>query len=377
MSIEIIQVKHFSQLKQFVRYPFDLYRNDNFWIPPLIRNEIATLSSDKNPAFSYCRARYWLAVEHQDGQRKIVGRIAAILNQQYMDRWRERVANIGWFDCINRKDVSTALFHAAEQWARENLCVGLSGPYGFTNFDPQGVLIEGFDQLPTIASVFNFPYYPELYESYGFVKDKDYLEFKGDIPETINEKAERLSRIVLKRTNTRLVESRSKKDIARYAAQIFEVINTAYRPLYSSVLLSEEQIKLYVKRFFGYVDHRFIKLIVDTDDRVVAFAITMPSLSHAFQKARGRLFPLGFLHIIRAMKKIKILDFYLIGILPEYQNKGLNAVFMTDLNKISIKLGLEGFETNSELESNQKVIAQWRYYQTTQHKRKRTYVKMF
>lgn len=377
MNIEIHPVKTRKDLKEFVRFPMKLYKNHPYWVPPLIQEEINTLSPDKNPAFESCEARYWLAYQNQNEgkEKKIVGRIAGILNKTYMNRWRKNYANFGWFDFIDDLDVSQKLIQTVENWVKEKNCAGLSGPFGFTNFDAQGMLIKGFHYLPTIASVYNHEYYPRHMETLGFKKDVDYLEFQAPVPQSIPDKAQRVAQFLLKKSNLKLIHPQSKKELLPYIKEVFQVINTSYRDLYSVVIFSQEQIEWYSKKYLSFIQPEYIKIIADLDNHVVGFCLALPSLSRAFQKCRGHLFPWGFLHILRALKKPEALDLYLVGILPQYQSKGLNAVFMTELNKVALKKGIKKFETNGELETNQKVISIWKHYQAKQHKRRRCYFK--
>lgn len=377
MNIEIFPVENRKDLKKFVRFPMKLYKNNPYWVPPLIQEEIETLSPEKNPAFESCEARYWLAYQSQNEgkKKKAVGRIAGILNPSYMSRWRKNYANFGWFDFTDNGEVSQKLIQTVEAWAREKNCTGLSGPFGFTNFDAQGMLIEGFHHLPTVASVYNYEYYPRHMESLGFKKDVDYLEFQGPTPKSIPSKAQRVSQFLLKKSKLKLFHPRSKKDLQAYIPEVFKVINTSYRYLYSAVTFSQKQIEWYAQKYLSFLQPEFIKLILDSDNHVAGFCLALPSLSRAFQKCRGRLFPLGFIHVFHALKNPKVLDLYLIGILPSYQNKGLNAVFMSELNKVALSKNIQRFETNGELETNQKVISIWKHYQAQQHKRRRCYFK--
>ncbi|MFW6131269.1 MAG: hypothetical protein ACOC5F_01580 [Candidatus Aminicenantaceae bacterium] len=377
MAIEIHEVTNHKELKKFVKFPFDLYKNNPYWVPPLIKNEMDTLRNDKNPVFEYCEAKYWIAYSNsgKGHNKKILGRIAGIVNKKYMERWKKNYANIGWFDYINDINVSKKLVEIVETWAKNKKCKGITGPLGFTNFEHQGVLIKGFDEYPTIASQYNYEYYQEHMDALGFKKEVDYLEFQAPIPDKIPEKADRISRLILKKRNLQLLKASSKKDLLRYAEKIFKTINKSFGNIYSSVLFNEKQMKWYSKKYFPFLMPEYVKIIIDKNDDVAGFIIAMPSMSKAFQNANGHVFPFGFLHILKALKKPELLDLYIAAILPQYQNKGLNAVFMTELNKSALKKNISAFETNSELEENKKVIAHWKYYNARQHKRKRCYIK--
>ncbi|MBD3414492.1 MAG: GNAT family N-acetyltransferase [Candidatus Aminicenantes bacterium] len=369
MTIEIKEVKTNKDLKNFVLFPFSHYRDNDFWVPPLIKNEIHSLRPDKNPAFDYCNARFWLAYKNN----RLVGRIGGIYNEKFIAKWNINFSNFTRFDFTDDKEVSGALLEKVRQWSLKQGAEGMHGPLGFTNFDQQGMLIKGFEEVPTIASVYNFDYYPRHMEHFGFEKEIDYVEYEVKSPEKIPEKAERLSQIVLKRFHLRLFKAKSKKELLPYAEQIFDVVNKSYRDIFYAVELSKKQIEIFKKQYLSYIDPDFVSLVLDKNDNVVGFAIIMASLSEAFQKAGGRLFPFGFIHILRALKNPKKLDLYLVGIIPEYQNKGVNAAIMADLTQTALQKGIQTTETNSELETNKKVQAFWRYYDARLHKRKRVY----
>lgn len=373
MPIQIKEARTKKDLKKFVLFQYQLYQKNKYWVPPLIKDEIGTLMPEKNPAFDYCEAKYWLAL--QNG--KIVGRIAGIINQKYIEKWNLKYAGFSRPDFIDNENVSQALFNAAEQWAKSKGMEGIHGPIGFTNFDHQGLLVEGFSEVPTIASTYNYQYYPRHLEKYGYQKQVDYIEFEAKVPKSIPEKAERLAQIVIKKNKLKLVRAKSKKELLPYARPIFDVINAAYHPLFSSVALSEKLIEKFIEKYFSFIRPEYVTIVLNENDRVIGFQVTMPSLSTAFQKAKGRLFPFGFIHILLALKKPKTIDLYLVGILPEYQNKGISAIFMNELTRIAIANQIISAETNSELEDNKKVQDFWKYYDARQHKRKRIYVKVF
>ena len=372
MAIHIKEVNNKKDLKRFVLFPFKLYKKNQYWIPPLINGELETLTPDKNPAFDYCEASYWLAWKDNE----IVGRIAGIINHKYIEKWHKKQAGFSRFDFIDDEEVSQTLLEKVESWAKSNGMAGVHGPIGFTNFDQQGMLVQGFDELPTIASTYNYDYYPKHIEKLGYIKDVDYLEFEAKVPDAVPEKAERLAQIVMKKNRLKLVKVSSKKALLPYAKPIFDVINAAYHPLFSSVELSEELIAMFIKKYFSFILPQYVTIVLNEHEKVIGFQITMPSLSKAFQQAKGRLFPFGFVHILTALKKPRYLDLYLVGILPEYQNKGISAIFMNELTRIAIANHIISAETNSELEENTKVQDFWKYYEARQHKRKRVYVKI-
>ncbi len=371
MTVKLMEVRSRKDLKEFVRIPFALYRDNPYWVPPLIRNEMNTLNPKKNPAFEYCETAYWIAYKNTQP----AGRIAVILNRKFNDKWNRNDVSFSRFDFIDDEEISLSLMRKAEEWAREMKADRIHGPLGFSNFDQQGMLIKGFHEIPTLASVYNYSYYPEHMDKMNFHKEIDYVEYEVKTPEAVPEKAVRISNIVLKRLNLHLFKAKSRKELLPFAEQIFDVINQAYKDIFYSVKLSEKQIRMFKKKYLSFIDPEFVLLVLDSQERVIGFHIAMPSLSQAFKKACGRLFPFGFRHILRALKNPSKLDLYLVGILPEYQNKGINAVFMTDLTLTAIKNDIILTETNSELESNKKVQAFWKYYDARMHKRKRIFIK--
>lgn len=367
MAVEIRDVRTLGDLKAFVRFPYRLYRGNPYWVPPLLKGEMSTLDRKKNPAFEYCEAAFWLALK--DG--RVAGRIAGIVNRKFVDIWKTPTAGFGWFDVIDDTEVSGALLDTVEKWARDRGMTAVQGPMGLTNFDHQGLLIEGFEELPTIASAYNYPYYLTHLEARGYVKENDYLEFEVKPPDRIPEKIQRIADVVMKRKGIRLIKPHGKKELLPHAKAVFEIINRTYSHLFAYVPLSDRQIDYYTRKYFSFLHPEYVSLLADSDDRLVGFQITMPSLSRAMQKARGRLYPFGWLHLLKALKKPRTIDLYLVGILPEYQNQGLNAVFMVDLCRIAIKNRIEKAETNSEQEDNKKIQDFWKHFESRRHKKKR------
>lgn len=367
----IKEVSSRKELKQFIRFPFSLYANHPCWVPPLIFDELHTLRRDKNPAFDYCDARYWLA--YKDG--KVAGRIAGIINHRYIEKWGNHYARFGWVDFVDDPEVASALFTAVEQWAMGKGMTGIHGPLGFTDMDHEGMLVEGFNELGTLAAIYNHPYYPKHLEALGYVKDVDWLEFEIKIPTQIPEKAERVERIVKQKLGVRALEAKNAKQILPYARELFGVLNQAFAPLYAFVPLTDRQIDMYVKQYFSFIKPDFTKILLDANGRVAGFVIGMPSLSRALQKARGRLFPFGFLYLLAAMRKPKFIDLYLGAIRPDLQDKGADALLMTEMTRSAIANGIVSAESNIELEENIKVQGHWKYYAARQHKRRRCYIK--
>jgi len=371
MEITITEVKTRKQFAAFIDFPYKLYKNHPYYVPPLRFDEKATLSKSKNPAFDYCEARYWLA--YKEG--RVVGRIAGILNKAYIEKWGNDYLRFGWFDFENDEDIAALLLTKVEAWAKELGMKAVHGPMGFTDLDHEGMLVEGFDQLGTLATIYNHPYYPEAIEHMGYNKDADWVEYKIKIPAAVPEQLEKMANIVERRYGLKLVAARRAKDILPYAKDIFELINETYRDLYGVVPLTEKQIQYYTKQYFSFIRTDFVPLVVDESGRLIAFGITMPSLSMALQKAKGSLLPFGFIYILKALKKNKLADLYLVAIRKSYQGKGVNAMLMNTLTKSFIHNGIQYAESNPELELNTKVRSIWDHYDAVQHKRRRCYIK--
>jgi len=371
MGIVIKEVVSRRDLKKFISFPYNLYAGSKYWVPPLFFDEMNTLRKDKNPAFEFCEVKYWLA--YKDG--KIAGRIAGIINWRYVEKWQNRYARFGWIDFIDDEDVSKALIETVEKWAKDKDMEAVHGPLGFTDLDYEGMLIEGFEELGTMATIYNYPYYHKHPEKYGYKKDIDWIEFEVKAPQEVPEKIDRIANIALKRNNLRVLKVKKSKDLLPYAKDMFKVLDETFKDLYGVVPLSEKQVDLYIKQYFGFIRPDYISIILDSNDRVAAFGITMPSLSKALQKAKGRLFPVGFIHLLMAMKNNKQIDLYLIGVRPDLQGKGVNSIIFNELNKIFINKNIVSTETNPELETNLKVQAQWKHFTHRQHKRRRCYIK--
>jgi len=371
MAIQIKEVTTLKELKAFIRFPFNLYRDNPFWVPTLMFDELNTLRRDKNPAFEYCDARYWLA--YQDAH--IVGRVAAILNRRHIEKWGQRYMRFGWIDFINDPAVSSALVRTVEAWAVQTGMTAVHGPLGFTDLDREGMLVEGFDELGTLATIYNYPYYAQQMEKLGYSKDTDWVEYEISAPEGPNETIARIADLSLRRNKLKILQLRNKKELLKYGKQLFQLLDDEYKHLYGTVPLTEKQVDAYIDQYFGFVTPDFVPMIMDENDRMVAFGVVMPSLSHALQKSKGELFPFGFIHLLRALKKNDRGDLYLIAVRSEYQGKGLNAILMNRIHGVFSRMGITTVETNPELETNVDVQGQWKYYQKRQHKRRRVYIK--
>lgn len=371
MGIIVKKVSGRSDLKKFIVFPFSLYQSNPCWIPPLLMDEFKTLGKDKNPAFDFCEAEYWLAYK----DNKPVGRIAGIIHHKYNEKFNVKYARLGWFDFIDDIEVSTALINTFEAWAKEKGMNHIHGPLGFTDMDGEGMLIEGFNEVSTFGSIYNHDYYPKHIEKFGYEKDVDWIEFRVNLNKAIPEKVSRIADAVAAREKLHVLEVKKAKEMLPYAREIFYLINDAYKDLYGFVELTDKQIDMYVKAYFGFIKPGFVPVVLDENNKVAGFGITMPSLSKAMKKANGRLFPFGFIHVLNAMKNNPEVDLYLTAVKPELQNKGVNAVIINEINKVFIRNNIKYVETNRELEANTKVQAQWRHYEARQHKRRRCYKK--
>jgi GNAT superfamily N-acetyltransferase len=369
--IEIREIHSIKDLKKFIAFPHQLYAGNQYWVPPFRFDELNTLRPDKNPAFQHSEAKYWLAFKNG----KMVGRIAGIINHLYIDVWGKKQARFGWFDFIDDLEVSKALLTTVENWARAKGMEAVHGPMGFCDLDREGMLIEGFEELSTLATNYNFSYYPRHLEAHGYIKDIDAVEYQLNVPRKIPEKVEKINQNLLKRGKFNLLQVRRAKDLMPYTPGIFALINEGYKELYGVVPLSDGQIKAYTKQYFSFVNPDFVKVILDQEGQMAAFAITMPSLSRALQKSKGRLFPFGFIYVLKAMKKTDTLDLYLIAVRPDLQNKGINSLLMTEITRSAIEHAVVKAESNPELETNEKVQSLWKHYDGRQHKRRRIYLK--
>jgi len=371
VDVEIRPVTGIRSLKQFVSFPYSLYAGNPFWVPPLRFEELQTLRWDKNPAFEFCEAKYWLAFK--DG--RVAGRIAGILNSAYNETWGQKTLRFGYLEFIDDHRVSAALLRTVENWAKEKGVESVVGPLGFSDLDPEGMLVEGFEELGNMTTIYNFSYYPLHLERLGYQKDVDWLEFEVRVPTGIHEKLKRLADVVARKNNLKVLQVRRRKELLPYAKEIFHVLNESYRGLYGVVPLTEKQIDMFINRYLKLIRHDYISVILDREDRVAAFGITLPSLAKALQKAWGRLFPFGLIHLLRALRKNDTVEMLLIAVRPDLQGKGVNALLMHEFNKIYVRHNILKAETNPELETNSKVQAQWKFFDTRQHKRRRCYVK--
>lgn len=372
MAIEIKKVSCKKDLKKFIRFNYELYKNNKYAVPELYPDMVETLSKDLNPAFEFCEADYFIA--YKDG--KIAGRIAAIINSRANEKWKTNSVRFGWIDFIEDFEVAQKLIETVEQWGKERGMTEIVGPLGFTDFDYEGMLTEGYDQLGTMAAIYNYPYYPEYMQRMGFVEDTEWVEFKIYVPDAIPEKHQRITEIVRKKFNLQVKKYKSGKKIAKeYGQEIFQLLNESYKDLYGFSELSTRQIDLYIKNYLPVVDLDMVTLITQEDGTLIGVGISMPSMARALQKAKGKMFPFGWFHLLKALfiSKPKVIDLLLVAIKPEFQGKGINALLFSDLIPVYQKKGVVYAESNPELVMNNKVQSQWSYFDCEQHKRRKTF----
>lgn len=367
--VEISEVKTREELRAFVQFPFQLYRGHPYWVPPLVRDELLTL--EQNPAFEHCLKQYWLA--RRDGQ--IVGRIAGIINHAENAKFGGSTARFGWIDFVDDPEVSAALLRTVEGWAREHAAQHIHGPLGFTDFDKEGLLVEGFDEMGTFATIYNHPYYSSHLEACGYQKSVDWVEYEVISHGERSPRLAEFSRKVQQRYGLRQLEVKRASDLRAYAPQIFQLINEAYSHLYGFVELTEKQIAFYTEQYFSYVNPEFVSTILNEQNEVVAFGLTMPSLSRALQKAQGRLFPFGCWHLSRALRKNDRADFYIIAVRQDLRSKGVHVMILEKIQATCLKYGITSAETNPELETNLAVQLIWKGFERRQHKRRRCFSK--
>lgn len=373
MAVTIKEAVSKSDLKAFVNFQFKLYKGDEFWVPPLKSSELKSLLPEVNPSFEFCDAKFWLA--YKDG--KVVGRIGGIINHRYIEKTGEKLARFSRLEFIDDREVVAELLAVAEKWARDNGMDGIDGPLGFTNLDHQAMLIEGHDYLPSIASEYHKAYYKEHMEALGYDKEMDWIEFRIKVPEEIHPKAQRVADIIQKRGGFTVRSFEKTSELKQFGHELFRLLDTAFKDLFSFVPFNERMIDFYVEKYLPLLNPKFVKVIFDKENAIAGFIISLPSLSKAMQKAKGSLYPFGFVHILKAFKNPDTLDLMLTGVDPKYQSLGLPAFLIVELQKTAHAAGITDVETTGMIETNQKAIGMWKEFDHIQHKRKRCFIKRF
>ncbi len=369
--VEVKEVVTKAALKTFVKFPFSLYKNNRYWVPPLIKDELEAFDRSKNPVFKSAEARFFLAYEG----KKVVGRVAAIINWLEVKEQKINKMRFGWFDFEDDLAISKALLEKVQEIGRAHDLDYMEGPVGFSNMDKVGVLIEGFDHIGTMITWYNHPYYQKHYETHGFVKEKEYLENKFKAAAADPKLFAKANVLIKKRFGLREINFTKSSEIMPWVDKMFDLFNTSYASLSSFVKITDAQKDYFKKKYIGFINPEYIKFVVDREDQLVAFAIVMPSFSRALQKANGKLFPFGVFHLLSAKKHSKDVIFYLIGIHPEYQNKGVTAVIFNEYYHTFKEKGIVNCIRTPELEENTAIRQMWKHFDPITHKRRRTYRK--
>ena len=368
-DIKVKQVLNSSDLELFIKFPMRLYKGNPYYVPPLINEEKSIWVKEENPALQYSEAAQFLAYKGEN----IVGRIAVMINHKEEKDLGIRKVRFGWLAFIDDIEVSKALIDTAIEYAKSKGISKIEGPMGFTNLDKAGMLTKGFDKLATMIGIYNFDYYPKHMEQLGLVKEKEWVEFEINFPDTLPDKVEKFSNLIAEKYELELVKFKSKKDILPLVEPMFKLLDDTYKHLSTYTPITQEQIKHYKEKYFKFIDKDYIVCIKDKYGSLISFAITMPSYSKALQKAKGKLFPFGWWHLLNAGKKNDRANFYLIGIHPQYQKRGVTAIIFKEIYETFKKKGVKFLETNPELEENASIQALWQDYHPTNHKRRRTY----
>ena len=369
--ITIKEVSSKSDLKKFITFPFLLYKDSKYWVPPIINDELASFDKTKNPVFKDAEAWFFLAYEND----KIVGRVAAIINRLEVGQQNIKKMRFGWFDFVDNTSVSEALLQKVKEIGTKNSLAYMEGPVGFSNLDKVGVLVEGFDHIGTMITWYNHPYYKEHYERLGFVKEKEYMENKFPAKNADPKLFTKLNGLIKRRYSLRELNFTKTKEVMPLADEMFDLFNKTYANLSSFVPITEIQKAYFKKKYISFINPEYIKFVKDKEDKLVAFAIVMPSFSEALQKAKGKLFPFGLFHLLKAKKNSKDVIFYLIGIDPEYQNKGVTAIIFNEYHKTFTEKGIEMCYRTPELEENLAIKQMWKHFDPVIYKRRRTYRK--
>jgi len=370
--IKIKEVTTGKELEAFVHFPNQLYKGNPYYVPQIESMDRDTLTPEKNHAFEVCESKYWLAY---DEKGEVVGRVAGIINRNYNEKTGEKVCRFGWIDFIDDREVSKALMDTVERYAKENGMKVMSGPMGFLEFDTAGILVEGFNQLPTAYGKYNAPYYESHLVDLGYLKDADFVEYLIKVPEVIPERYARMSQIVSVKNSLHQATLKSRADIEPYLDGVFRCLNSAYSQLHGFTELTQGQCEDLKKQFVTNLNVDYVSIVLDTDEQVVGFGVGLPSLAKAMQKAKGNLLPFGWFHLLRALRKNDTIDLLLIAVDEKYKNKGVNAMIFHKFAEGITKNGIKYIESTRELEDNTSVQNLWRYLEHDLTKRARTYRK--
>lgn len=374
MPVEIKSISSRNDIWKFIVFPNELYKGNSCYVPTIPYDNMTVFDKNKNVAFEFCDTEFFLAYKNN----KVVGRVLAIINHKANKKWNTLNVRFGWIDFIDDIEVSKALLDAVAEFGARNGMTTLVGPLGFTDFDPEGMLVEGFDQMGTMSMIYNYPYYHEHMERLGLKKEVDWVEYKITIPDELPEKYYRMAEIIKERNRLKIVKKTRKEVVkGKYGRKLFHLINNTYNILYGYSELSEKQIDILVDKYLGFLDMHMVTFIENDNGELIAAGVTMPSLSKALQKCHGRLFPLGWWYLLKNMfiKRPDTLDMLLVAVRPDYQNKGINSLLIIDLFERFKKLGFKYAETSAELESNIKIQSMWSNFERKQHKRRRVYAK--
>ncbi len=369
--IRIEEVKDKKGFNQFLKFPYKLFKDDKMWVPSLIMDEKTTFNKKKNPALEFCDHKIFLAYRGEE----LVGRIVGILNNKANEIWNQKRMRFGWFDYIDDVEVTDILLKAVEAWSKEKGMDEVVGPMGFTDMDKEGMMVEGFDVNCPIACYYNPSYYSPLIEKLGYVKEVDWVQYEIPANQPVPEKLSKINNLIKAKYNLKIVEGLSKKEIVnQYGKKIFHVVNKSFAGLFGYVPLNDRQIDFYISQYFSFIEPRLVCFIVDEKDDVVAFGVSMPSLSDALRKSKGKLFPFGWYHLLKALKNYSYIDLYINGVDPDWQNKGVHSLYYVEMNKRYIELGAKMAIANPQLESNQ-ASQIWEKYESRIAIRRRAYIK--
>lgn len=372
MKISIKEVISNSDLRKFVMFPSTLYKDNQYYVPSLISSELATLSDAKNPAFEFCEAKYWLAYDENNA---IVGRIAGIINHKYNQKVGKRHVRFGWLDFVEDENVLKALLETVEAWAKAKYAEYIHGPLGFSSFDASGILIEGFNEIPTSFAHYNFPYYSQLIEKLGYKKEAEWIEYNVKVPAKLPERFLKGAALIKNRYGLQSAVVRKKKDLLKYSDEVFNLLNREYEELYAFTELTKLQVETLKEQFIPLLNLEYTSIILNREGEVIAFGIAIPSLSKALQKSRGKLFPFGFLYINRALHKNDTVDLLLIAIRKDFRRKGVNGIITNEIMYMLIRNGIKNVETTRELQNNLNISNLWGKLENRQHKKSLCYVK--